>query len=446
MVTCARSRRFWQVIAFAILCLCTPLMGANYIMEFTALADVAQLQAKYGFQVVRTLSAQSILISTANPLPAATMQALAAETGVTEVEPDSQLSPSENDGGSRAAVTLESLVDLLSGAAPVNYFGAQVRAGYVTQRGTQMIELPGAQATFGKGAGTVAIIDTGIDTGHPALAGSLVQGYDFTRNRPDTVSELTDLDQSTVVILDQSRLINLASKLFPVQLSQSTVVILDQSTVVILDPYNLPKAFGHGTMVAGLVHLVAPSAKIMPLKAFSADGSANLSDIIRAIRYAADNGANVISMSFDMAVNSPDLQAAVTYAASKGAILVAAAGNEGNSQYVYPAALYGVIGVGSVNYSDKRSPFSNYGRTARTSAPGEALITTYPGNNYAGVWGTSFSTGLVSGAVALMKQVKPHLHGSDISDYLESGVHIDQGMGDARLDLVMLLTACLTYH
>ena len=446
MVTCARSRRFWQVIAFAILCLCTPLMGANYIMEFTALADVAQLQAKYGFQLVRTLSAQSILISTANPLPAATMQALAAETGVTEVEPDSQLSPSENDGGSRAAVTLESLVDLLSGAAPVNYFGAQVRAGYVTQRGTQMIELPGAQATFGKGAGTVAIIDTGIDTGHPALAGSLVQGYDFTRNRPDTVSELTDLDQSTVVILDQSRLINLASKLFPVQLSQSTVVILDQSTVVILDPYNLPKAFGHGTMVAGLVHLVAPSAKIMPLKAFSADGSANLSDIIRAIRYAADNGANVISMSFDMAVNSPDLQAAVTYAASKGAILVAAAGNEGNSQYVYPAALNGVIGVGSVNYSDKRSPFSNYGRTARTSAPGEALITTYPGNNYAGVWGTSFSTGLVSGAVALMKQVKPHLHGSDISDYLESGVHIDQGMGDARLDLVMLLTACLTYH
>ena len=305
-----------------------------------------------------------------------------------------------------------------------------------------MVQLPQEQASFGTGLGIVAIIDTGVDTTHPALTGSLIAGYDFTRNSADTVSELTDLDQSTVVILDQTAVVPLELKVVPVELSQSTVVILDQSTVVILDNDMFPEAFGHGTMVAGLVHLIAPSAQIMPLKAFHADGSANLSDIVRAIRYAADNGASVISMSFDMPVLSPELQSAVTYAESKGAILVAAAGNEGKSESVYPAALSGVIGVGSVNFEDRRSPFSNYGHAARTSAPGEALITTFPGNNYAGVWGTSFSTALVSGAVTLMRQLQPHLHSSDVKDCLDAGVQIDQGMGDGRLDLVRSLTAC----
>jgi len=436
------SFRTWAVLAFSFLLLASPLAGANYILQFNALANVGQLGSSYGFQVVRALSAQSDLISTLNPLSDTALQALRAEIGVIEVEVDAEVNSSEDDENSHSPAVLESLVNVLPGSAPMNYFGTQVRSDYVNQRGTQMVQLPQEQASFGTGLGIVAIIDTGVDTTHPALTGSLIAGYDFTRNSADTVSELTDLDQSTVVILDQTAVVPLELKVVPVELSQSTVVILDQSTVVILDNDMFPEAFGHGTMVAGLVHLIAPSAQIMPLKAFHADGSANLSDIVRAIRYAADNGASVISMSFDMPVLSPELQSAVTYAESKGAILVAAAGNEGKSESVYPAALSGVIGVGSVNFEDRRSPFSNYGHAARTSAPGEALITTFPGNNYAGVWGTSFSTALVSGAVTLMRQLQPHLHSSDVKDCLDAGVQIDQGMGDGRLDLVRSLTAC----
>jgi len=437
------TKRLWVAFAFTFLVLASPLAGANYILQFNAQANVAQLGSTYGFQVVRALSQQSDVISTVNPLSDTALQALRTAVGVIGVEVDAEVDSSEDNESSRPNVTLESLADVVAGSAPANYFGAQVRSDYVTQRGTQMVRLAEEQASFGTGLGVVAIIDTGVDTTHPALRGALVAGYDFTRNSADTVSELTDLDQSTVVILDQTASIPLDSKIFPVQLSQSTVVILDQSTVVILDDDTFPEAFGHGTMVAGLVHLIAPTAQIMPLKAFRSDGSANLSDIVRAIRFAADNGANVISMSFDMPVLSPELQAAVTYAESKGAILIAAAGNEGKSAYVYPATLTGVIGVGSVNYKDRRSPFSNYGRAARTSAPGEALVTTFPGNNYAGVWGTSFSTALVSGAVTLMRQLQPRLHSSAVSDCLEAGVQIDQGMGDARLDLVRSLTACL---
>ena len=259
----------------------------------------------------------------------------------------------------------------------MNYYGATVRSGYVNQPATQLIELSAAQQIASAGSATVAIIDTGVDPTHPALASSLVPGYDFTRDLPGA-NELADLTQSTVAILDQSTVAILDWKNSPVVLNQSTVAILDQSTVAILDG-GLPKSFGHGTMVAGLVHLVAPTARILPLKTFHGDGTANLSDIVRAIRYAADNGANILTMSFTFSTLSPDLQAAIQYATAKGVICIASAGNNGSERSYYPAALEQVIGVGSTNFADLRSPFSNYDNSATTAAPGEAIITTIQG-------------------------------------------------------------------
>jgi len=92
-----------------------------------------------------------------------------------------------------------------------------------------------------------------------------------------------------------------------VVVQQSTAAVLDQSTAAVLDgsPYV---AFGHGTMTAGLVHLVAPKAKILPLKAFSSDGTAYLSNIIAALYYAQQHGANVVNMSFDLSVPSSALR------------------------------------------------------------------------------------------------------------------------------------------
>ena len=112
------------------------------------------------------------------------------------------------------------------------------------------------------------------------------------------------------------------------RLNQSTVAFLDQSTVAFLDG-KLPAAFGHGTMVAGLVHLVAPTAKIMPLKAFRADGTSRVLDIVRAVYYAADHGATVINMSFSLSGSSPELAEALEYATSRKVICVASAGNMG---------------------------------------------------------------------------------------------------------------------
>jgi subtilisin family serine protease len=200
-------------------------------------------------------------------------------------------------------------------------------------------------------------------------------------------------------------------------------------------------------MVSGLIHLVAPGAQIMPLRAFHSDGTGNLSDVVSAIYYAVDNGANVINMSFSSTTTSPALTQAIRYANANNVICVAAAGNEGQHILVYPAAIGGVISVGSTDLADLRSSFSNYGwPTARLGAPGEALITSFPFGQYAGAWGTSFSVPLVSGAVALGYSANPQINLFSAMFALNTGQQLPwlEGLGHTRLDVLSFLNALTT--
>src|SRR5688572_26252256 len=192
--------------------------------------------------------------------------------------------------------------------------------------------------------------DTGVDPNHPLLQGSLVPGYDFIHDTPGIASEWSDVDGSLVSILDGSlvsildgSLVSILDNVVP--LNGSTVAILDQDTAAALDPGMLPAAFGHGTMVAGIVHLVAPTAKIMPLKAFRSDGTATAYDVVRAIEYAVEHGARVINMSFSSTEISLEIAHAISVATSMGVVCVASAGNLGQELLVYPAALRNVLSV-----------------------------------------------------------------------------------------------------
>jgi len=331
---------------------------------------------------------------------------------------------------------------------PMDFFGGSAWTGYVEQPAAKLIGADRAHADQQTGNGViVAVIDTGVDPDHSLLKDSLVPGYDFTRDLPGTGSEWADLRQSTVAILHkfQSTVAILHQSTVAI-LHQSTVAILHQSTVALAadgapttldqaaDP--LPASFGHGTMVAGLIHVVAPQAWIMPLKAFRADGSARVSDIVRAIYYAADNGANVINMSFALDRASGAVRSAIQYATNRGVICVGSAGNEGREAIVYPAALRRVIGVASTTLEDTRAPFSNYGeRLVEVAAPGEDLITAYPGGHYAAASGTSFSSGLVSGAAAVLAGLKPNLNHREASDAFENSVFISRELGNGRIDI-----------
>jgi hypothetical protein len=368
------------------------------------------------------------------------IEAIAADPEVENVAENDDLEIPELTG---TGADQDEVAGTLDDDTVQNYFGTSVWTQFARQPASSLIASSQAHA-IATGAGVVAIIDTGADYQHPVLHPALIPGFDFFTNTVTTTSELAELDPATATILNQSTSAILEQD-DVVLVNQSTSAILEQDAAQQLDPAQLPPAFGHGSMVAGLVRLVAPTATIMPLKAFRSDGTSTTFEILRAIYYAADNGADVINMSFSFPTANSELQRALDYATAKGVVAVASAGNTGNRVIVYPAAFPNVLGVASTTNLDTRAAFSNYGADlVALAAPGEALITTYPGGNYAAVWGTSFSAALVSGATALLQQADPALNQASAATALAQAQPVDPELGAGRLDLVGALNALIS--
>jgi len=436
------GRMLKSIFYSLLLCSCLPLLGqgGKFVLT-TAPSNVQNACGNHGLQQVSTIWNNSttgvyLVSSASTPDPK-----IATDVTILSFEPNQNLGVPELSGATTASLvqSTSGILETLPGRSIVSYFGANVPSNYVQQPATAIVNLAQAQALKLSGSGiTVAIIDTGVDPNHPALRSALTNGFDFTRNQGGQASELLDLDPTTQASLVQSTSGILEGQNV-VQMNSFIAAILTQSTSGILEG-NVPKTFGHGTMTAGIVHLIAPGARIMPLKAFSADGSSDLFNILRAIYYAADNGANVISMSFEIPASSPGLQNAIQYALNKNVTVVAASGNDGGQVLVYPAAYNLVVGVGSTSNTDARSSFTNFGtNSVFAAAPGEGVITTYPGNNnYAAGWGTSFSTPIVAGEAALILQAKPGYHPGDVANGISRGVLV-QMMGHGRVDFCQAL-------
>jgi subtilisin family serine protease len=320
---------------------------------------------------------------------------LLTQPGVVDAEPDQLLNLTQ----SSSPTAPPGLYD----TTPVNYYGTVAWDGYVNQPATQIVDLPSARSAFNvTGSGVVGVIDTGVDPNQPVLQNVLLEGYDFTRNQAGG-SELSDLNQSTMAVVNRS------GSSAPAQVNQSTMAVVNQEAAVDYSQSQYAD-FGHGTMTTGIVHLVAPTAKIMPLKAFSANGQGYLSNVIAAVYWGTQHGANVFNMSFDYTTYSSEMNQAINYAAGFGVVSVASVGNNGEKMMVYPAGLKNVMGVASVSDAETLSTFSNYGAPPTwVAAPGEAIISTYPFATYAAGWGTSFSTPFVTGTVALMRGATPPL-------------------------------------
>jgi subtilisin family serine protease len=190
----------------------------------------------------------------------------------------------------------------------------------------------------------------------------------------------------------------------------------------------------HGTHVAGTIGAVGDNGigvagvnwhvSIMAVKFLSASGSGTLADAIKAIDYARENGAQVMSNSWGGGPYSQELYDAIKRASDAGITFVAAAGNDGSnndSTPSYPASyqLPNVVSVAASNNVDQLAYFSNYGKTTvDIAAPGENILSTVPNNGYESYSGTSMATPHVSGAIALLLSKEPNLTPAEIKQRL----------------------------
>jgi len=228
--------------------------------------------------------------------------------------------------------------------------------------------------TFGSSEIIIAILDTGVDSTHPDLAANIVPG----RNIFDGNSNTSDV-------------------------------------------------YGHGTAVAGNAAMVGnnsvggagvcPGCKIMPIRISGPDGWANSINAYLGLEYAADNGARVANISYEFGTSSI-VQLGAEYLISKGGVVTVSAGNSG--QLVNTASSDKLLTVGSVNSSDIKSSWSNYGPVLAVMAPGEGMYLTNNGGGYGSWAGTSFSAPTVAGVIGLMFSINPNLTPQEAMDIVKN--------------------------
>lgn len=304
--------------------------------------------------------------------------------------------------------------------------------GYSAQWHYPLVGLPEAwEITTGSANVIVAVVDTGILSNHPDLAGQLVGGYDFVSD----VENAGDGDGIDPIPEDTGGSVGGNSGSF------------------------------HGTHVSGtiaargdnLIGVVgsAYSCRVMPLRALGADGSGSVYDVQQAVRYAAglpnDSGtvpsrpANIINLSLAGGPFSQLEQDLFDDIRAAGIIAVAAAGNEASNVPSFPAAYEGVISVSAVDQQRRLAPYSNFGNLVDVAAPGgdnsvdlngdgypDGVLSTsgsVSGDNLSFVYtflnGTSMASPHVAGVLALMLSVNPALTPDDIDALLVGGMLTD---------------------
>lgn len=220
-------------------------------------------------------------------------------------------------------------------------------------------------------------------------------------------------------------------------------------------------AWDHGTHIGGLIGAntdngsgmasLAFGVKLLPIKITSDSSPDVLISEYEGVAFAVSQGANVINMSWGASVSSQTGLAVINDAYNSGVVLVAAAGNDGNSNVSYPAGYDNVISVGATNNIDVRASFSSYGSSVDISAPGFQMWSLAPNNGTTLKNGTSYAAPLVSAAAALLLSADPSLSPSEVkSCLLASADNIDIFnpnyiglLGAGRLNVQQALT-CLT--
>ncbi len=263
------------------------------------------------------------------------------------------------------------------------------------------------EITHGSPDVIVAVVDTGVDLGHPDLAGKIIPGPDLANN------DSLPLDDN-----------------------------------------------GHGTHVAGIIAAatnngigvasIGYETRVLAVKVLNSQGSGYYSVIAQGIVYAVDHGARIINLSLRGIIPSAVLENAIAYAWQHNALVVAAAGNDATDAPVYPAAYEHVLAVSATDWADRWWTLSNHGDYVDLSAPGVGIYSTdwrEQVGPYASRSGTSMATPHVAATAALVLSVNPQLSNEELAQILTETAHDlgpagwDSSFGFGRVDALAAVTA-----
>lgn len=189
-------------------------------------------------------------------------------------------------------------------------------------------------------------------------------------------------------------------------------------------PYDLN---GHGTMMYSIIKGttsgikgVSPDSKIYSLKIMNADESIKSNTVAAALEYAIKKKVDIINFSLASNHIDPKIQSLINQALDSNIVIVASSGDYDNIKPMFPANQQGVISVGSINTSHKKLDISSGNSYTTINAPGENIKTNIDENNVIDSSGTSQSTAIISGYIALMKEKSPKLKFNQIEKNLEN--------------------------
>jgi subtilisin family serine protease/flagellar hook assembly protein FlgD len=227
----------------------------------------------------------------------------------------------------------------------------------------------------------IAVIDSGVDVTHPDLAGKIAGSFNaLTRGR-----DVRDL------------------------VGHGTGVASVAGA-----------ATGNGEGIAGAGY----DSSILAVKVADRTGRIFTDDLAAGVVWAVDNGADVINLSLGGPASDQLERDAVSYAQRHGVLVVAAAGNEGTAAKQFPAALPGVLSVGATSANgSSRVAFSSYGPWVDVAAPGRGIVVAAPGGRYERADGTSYSSPLVAGQVALLAAYRPGRTADELADAVVSSAN-----------------------
>jgi len=278
----------------------------------------------------------------------------------------------------------------------------------------------------------VAVIDTGIDYDHPDIADNLWvnSSEDVNGNGRVDESDFNGVDDDGNGFIDDLRGWDFTDA--PNYPAAGDYLVRDN------DPMD---EHGHGTGAAGLIAAstdntmgvagLAHNCRVMPLRAFNANGYGEEDDAASAILYAVANGARVINMSFGDVFVSNVLNDVIKYAYSKGVVMVASSGNSSTDQIHYPSGFAETVSVGATDENDQLAGYSNFGPSVDLVAPGSSVLSLDLQNGYRSWNGTSFSAPFVSAAAALLLSNQP---GLDVDAVRAGLVNSADDLGDPGWD------------